>query len=105
LSAGGPIISPQVDAFGVAALLPHTLFARPLIVPTSSAIGITLGSELVHANLEADGETVADLAPGDRVTIKRADKPVLFARGGPLHYFSRLEQKLRWGVSIRGTSR
>ena len=42
LSAGGPIISPTVDAFGVAALLPHTLFARPLIVPTSSTIDITL---------------------------------------------------------------
>ena len=105
LSAGGPIISPHVDAFGVAALLPHTLFARPLIVPTTSTIGISLDSEIVHANLEADGEAVADLSPGDRVIIRRAAKPVRFARGGPLRYFSRLEQKLRWGVSIRGFSR
>jgi NAD+ kinase len=106
LSAGGPIISPRVDAFGIAALLPHTLFARPLIVPTSSTIEISIdSSESFHANLEADGEKVADLAPGDRVTIRRAAKPIRFARGGPLHYFSRLEQKLRWGVSMRGTSR
>lgn len=105
LSAGGPIISPHVDAFGIAALLPHTLFARPLIVPVTSTIGISLDSEIVHANLEADGEAVADLSPGDRVTIRRAAKPVRFARGGPLRYFSRLEQKLRWGVSIRGMSR
>lgn len=106
LSAGGPIISPSVDAFGIAALLPHTLFARPLIVPTSSTIEISIDStETFHANLEADGETVGDLAPGDRVTIRRAAKPLRFARGGPLHYFTRLEQKLRWGVSIRGTSR
>ena len=34
LSAGGPIIHPAVDALGVAALLPHTLFARPLMVKT-----------------------------------------------------------------------
>jgi len=34
LSAGGPIIHPAVDALGVAALLPHTLFARPLLVET-----------------------------------------------------------------------
>lgn len=106
LSAGGPIISPRVDAFGIAALLPHTLFARPLIVPTSSTIEISIDpSESFHANLEADGETVSDLAPGDTVTIRRAAKPIRFARGGPLHYFSRLEQKLRWGVSMRGTSR
>jgi NAD+ kinase len=105
LSAGGPIIAPSVDAFGIAALLPHTLFARPLIVPTSSTIEIKIDSESMHANLEADGETVADLSPRDRIVIRRAPKPVRFARREPLHYFSRLEQKLRWGVSMRGTSR
>jgi len=105
LSAGGPIISPHVDAFGIAALLPHTLFARPLIVPTNSTIEICVDSESIHANLEADGEMVANLSPRDRVLIRRAAKPVRFAHRGPLRYFSRLEQKLRWGVSIRGTSR
>ncbi|HEY1729497.1 MAG TPA: NAD(+)/NADH kinase [Candidatus Baltobacteraceae bacterium] len=105
LSAGGPIISPQVDAFGIAALLPHTLFARPLIVPTNSTIEICVDSESIHANLEADGEMVANLSPRDRVIIRRAAKPVRFAHRGKQRYFSRLEQKLRWGVSIRGTSR
>jgi len=105
LSAGGPIISPSVDAFGIAALLPHTLFARPLIVPTSSTIEIIVGSENVHANLEADGEKVADLPPNARVLIRRAAKPMRFAHDGPLRYFSRLERKLRWGVPIRRTSR
>ncbi|MBV8150917.1 MAG: NAD(+)/NADH kinase [Candidatus Eremiobacteraeota bacterium] len=105
LSAGGPIVAPSVDVFGIAALLPHTLFARPLIVGASATIGITLDSEIVHANLEADGETVSDLAPGDRVTIRRAPKPFRFARVAPERYFTRLEQKLRWGVPIRGFSR
>jgi len=105
LSAGGPIISPQVDAFGIAALLPHTLFARPLIVPTHMTIEICVDSESLHAALVADGEMVANLAPRDRVFIRRAPKPFRFAHHGQLRYFSRLEQKLRWGVSIRGTSR
>ena len=105
LSAGGPIISPSVDAFGIAALLPHTLFARPLIVPTHSTIQISIDSESISANLEADGELVANLAPRDRVVIRRAAKPFRFAHRGQFRYFSRLEQKLRWGVSIRRTSR
>jgi len=105
LSAGGPIISPRVDAFGIAALLPHTLFTRPLIVPTSATIDIRLDSENVRANLDVDGEIVGTLSPGDRVSICKAAKPMRFARRAPLRYFSRLEQKLRWGVSIRGTSR
>ncbi len=35
LSAGGSLIAPNVDAFGVVPLLPHTLFSRPLIVPAT----------------------------------------------------------------------
>ena len=45
LSAGGSIISPSVDAFGVVPLLPHTLFSRPLIVPAASLIEITCDAE------------------------------------------------------------
>lgn len=104
LSAGGPIISPRVDAFGIAALLPHTLFARPLIVPTSATIEISL-IEDTRGNLDTDGEVVATLSSQDRVSIRRAAKPIRFAHREPLRYFSRLEQKLRWGVSIRSTSR
>jgi NAD+ kinase len=101
LSAGGPIVSPNVDAFGVAALLAHTLFARPLIVPTSSTIGIRCDSEIAHANLEIDGRIVADLAPGDAVTVMRAPRPVKFARTRRGAFFARLEEKLQWGVPIK----
>jgi len=101
LSSGGPIISPGVDAFGVAALLPHTLFARPLIVPVTSTVEITVDSESVHANLDIDGTLASNLAPGDRVTVMRAPRPVKFARVSPNGFFSRLEEKLQWGVPIK----
>jgi NAD+ kinase len=101
LSAGGPIISPGVDAFGIAALLPHTLFARPLIVPTTSTIYITVDSESQHANLDIDGTLAGDLSPGDRVSVRRAPRPVKFARTRPDGFFSRLEEKLQWGVPIK----
>lgn len=101
LSAGGPIISPGVDAFGIAALLPHTLFARPLIVPTTSTIAITVDSESRHANLDIDGTLAGDLAPGDTVTVRRAKRPAKFARIRSDGFFSRLEEKLQWGVPIK----
>lgn len=101
LSAGGAIISPHVDALGIAPLLPHTLFSRPLIVPTSSRITITCDSEIDTANLEADGDVVSELGPGASVTIGRHPKTVRFARTSTLHFFSRLEEKMRWGVSIK----
>ena len=101
LSAGGSIISPQVDAFGVVPLLPHTLFSRPLVVPASSCITVGCDAELQHANLECDGDIVADLAAGDSVVIERYPKTVKFARVARLRFFERLEDKLRWGVSIK----
>jgi NAD+ kinase len=101
LSAGGPIVSPDVDAFGVISLLPHTLFARPLILPTSATIEISCDSEIAHANLEADGVFVADLSSGDKVTVVRGPRCVKFARTRPRAFFARLEEKLQWGVPIK----
>lgn len=101
LSAGGSIISPQVEAFGVVPLLPHTLFSRPLIVPANSSVTITCDSELVHANLECDGEVMSDLVPGASVVIERHPRAVRFARIKRMRFFERLEEKLQWGVSIK----
>lgn len=101
LSAGGPIIHPAVDALGVAGLLPHTLFARPLIVPSDATVEITCDGELMSANLETDGIVAADLRAGDRVTVRRSERRVRFARVRPGAFFARLEEKLQWGVPIK----
>ena len=101
LSAGGAIVSPRVEAFGIVPLLPHTLFSRPLIVPTNERIVVRCDDEMVTASLECDGEIVSDLAPGDSVEIARHPNNVRFARTTPLRFFERLEQKMRWGVSIK----
>jgi NAD+ kinase len=101
LSAGGPIIHPAVDALGVAALLPHTLFARPLLVQTDATIEITCDGELARANLETDGIIAADLRAGDRVVVSRAAQPARFARVRKRAFFRRLEEKLQWGVPIK----
>jgi NAD+ kinase len=101
LSAGGPIIHPAVDALGVAALLPHTLFARPLLVKTDATIEITCDGELSRANLETDGIVAADLRAGDRVVVARTAEPVRFARVRRRAFFTRLEEKLQWGVPIK----
>jgi NAD+ kinase len=101
LSAGGPIIQPGVEALGVAGLMPHTLFARPLIVSSAATIEITCDGELTRANLETDGFVAGDLRAGDRVTIRRAEKCVRFARVRRGAFFTRLEEKLQWGVPIK----
>lgn len=105
LSAGGSLIAPSVNAFGVVPLLPHTLFSRPLIVPASSQIEISCDSEIAKAHLECDGDVLSDIEPGSCVTVRRHPKTVRFARTTPLHFFERLEGKMLWGVSIKGPRR
>ncbi len=105
LSAGGSIISPRVDAFGIVPLLPHTLFSRPLIVPATSEIGIGCDSNVAHAHLECDGDVLAEIGPNTVVSVRRNPRTVRFARLSPLRFFERLEEKMRWGVSIKAATR
>jgi NAD+ kinase len=105
LSAGGSLIAPNVEAFGVVPLLPHTLFSRPLIVPSTSRIEITSDEESAQAHLECDGEVVSDVAPSSCVAIRRHAKRVYFARTAPLHFLERLEAKMLWGVSFKDPRR
>jgi NAD+ kinase len=101
LSAGGPIVAPNVDAIIVSALLPHTLFSRPLVVPSSSTIVVVCDAEQRGVTLEADGIVIDELQPGDRVTVSRNPLTVAFARRKPLDFFALLEGKLRWNAPVK----
>jgi len=102
LSAGGPVMAPTVDAFIVTALLPHTLFSRPLVVPTSSTIEIACDAETTGGiALEADGQVVDMLYGGDSVRVTKYPRNVRFARRAPLDFFAVLEGKLRWNAPVK----
>jgi NAD+ kinase len=101
LSAGGPILAPDVAAFGICALLPHTLFSRPLVVPDSSTIELLSHAEQEDVAFDIDGRTVDQVEPGERIVIRRYPLTVRFARRAPLDFFSLLEEKLRWNAPIK----
>jgi len=101
LSAGGPIMAPGLDAFGIAPINPHTLFSRPLVVSASEVINIEVPKDERGANLYVDGKREVDVPPGSVVEIKRAARPVKFVRLDERHFFVMLERKLHWGASIK----
>ena len=72
-------------------------------MPSDATIEITCDGEIARANLETDGNIAAELRAGDRVTIRRAEHPVRFARVRDGAFFKRLEDKLQWGVPIKST--
>jgi len=102
LSCGGPIIQPNVDALVMVPFCPHTLSDRPLVLPSSSEIRVTLdnagGSE---AHVVCDGESVARMAAGDVLTISLAKQPITLLHPREYNYYELLRSKLNWGRASR----
>jgi NAD+ kinase len=69
LSNGGPVIVWGVDAMAVTFVAPHSLDARPLVVPRGRDVEIVNRSVDVSVTALIDGHRFADLAPGDSVKI------------------------------------
>jgi len=105
LSAGGPILAPGLDAFGIAPICPHTLFSRPLVVSATETVRITVPRDAGGAHLYADGRQEADLAPGSSIEIAKAPHAAEFVRLDDRHFFRVLERKLHWGSSIKRSVR
>lgn len=100
LSAGGPIIQPCTDVFDISVICPHALSNRPIILPDSSLIKITVQHTHKKLLLAADGQDVEELGEGDAIRITRGEQPVTFLHLPGYSYFSVLRQKLHW----RGSS-
>jgi len=96
LSTGGPILQPGTNAFGINLICPHTLSNRPLVIPGSSIIEISVKASHKALILSVDGQDVEELSPGDIVRITRSEKPAFFLYPPDYSYFSVLRQKLHW---------
>ena len=98
LSAGGPIVVPGVDAIVVAAICPHTLAVRPLVVPAHVNVTVEpIPPWTEDVLVSFDGQVGTTMEPGDRLVVQRADRPVLLVRLGPEGFFARMRKKLHWG--------
>lgn len=101
LSAGGPIMQPELSAIGIAPICPHTLFSRPLIVSADETIAITISEEGSGTELFVDGQAVVELQGGATVQVVRAARPIEFVRLHSGYFFQTLERKLHWGMSVK----
>lgn len=77
LSAGGPIIEPTIESLLIVPLAPHRLGVRSLVLPSESVVKAVAKRS---AQLLADGDPVAVLAPGDAVQIQKAERPTRLIR-------------------------
>ena len=97
LSAGGPIIHPEMDALLISPICPHTLALRPLVVPAAAQVEIVLQTGDSEVYLTFDGQVGYPLRARDRVRVRRGARPVMMVRSRRRNYFEVLRRKLSWG--------
>lgn len=96
LSAGGPILHPDLDAIALVPISPHTLSNRPITVSATSKIEVSL-VQLDEAYASFDGQFQVDLAQNDKVIVARAMQGITLLHPADYCYFDMLRNKLNWG--------
>ncbi len=98
LSAGGPIISPQLEALLLVPMLPHTLTNRPIVLDAHSKVTITIADfNRINPRVSFDGQHHIDLTTDDQLIIQR-QKPLLRLIHPTSHdFYQVLRSKLHWG--------
>lgn len=99
LSAGGPILHPQVSALVLVPVAPQTLSNRPIALPSNSLLNITisgLGRVESGASVHFDMQALSDCQEGDRIDVRQSPYKVRFLHPQGYSYFSTLRSKLDW---------
>jgi NAD+ kinase len=96
LSAGGPILFPTADAIVLTPICSHTLTNRPIVIPASHRIEVTVHSDQ-EIMLTVDGQVGVGLRERDVVQIVKAAAHIRLVRFPQKDFFSVLRTKLKWG--------
>jgi NAD+ kinase len=92
LSNGGPVLVWGLDAMTITFVAPHSLHARPLVVPRGRALEVTNRTGDVSATVLVDGQQVHELAPGEAVEARLSEQRSLLATLPESTFFSRYRQ-------------
>jgi NAD+ kinase len=97
LSAGGPIVQPDVDAIVLTPIAPHMLTNRPIVIPAESLVRVQpMMDERDELFVTFDGQGGYELAAGDVVEIWCPPTRLRLLRPSTRSYFDVLRQKLKW---------
>ncbi len=98
LSGGGPIMHPSLEALCIVPICPHTLSNRPIVLPASQVIELSLSRGKAPAQISFDGRTKALISNQDTVRIKRNTQSVSLLHPKDYDYFQILRAKLSWST-------
>lgn len=100
LSAGGPILTPNLDAIALVPMFPHTLSARPLVISSDSQICLKFSQTNIDYEVSCDSQLVLPIKEGDEVIIKRSRQKLNLVHPTDYNYFNTLSSKLGWSKKM-----
>jgi len=101
LSAGGPLVYPNLQVLLVTPICPHTLTSRALIIPADDTVTIIVErdpDDIVRVTV--DGQLGFALQPGDEILVRRSPNPARIISVGGADFYDKLQTKLRWGDRV-----
>lgn len=101
LSAGGPILRKNLQAFIVLPLNPHTLTMRPVVDSADRVYEMVVERPNPGTTLVVDGRVLGQLQPGDRVRVERSAAQFKQVSAPGYTYYRALREKLGWGGRLK----
>jgi NAD+ kinase len=94
LSAGGPVVSPRVEAFVITPICPHTLASRSVVVHPDEPIEISVHSLHDQVRLSVDGQPGMKIQAEDRIFIQKSERVARLVRLGKRGFYELLRNRL-----------
>lgn len=96
LSAGGPIVTPGMNAFIINPICPHMLSNRPMVVSGNREIHIRFKELSDGCIVSFDGQQDTPVEPDTLINVRRAEHKVFLVRTKNSNFYSVLRNKLNW---------
>ena len=97
LSAGGPVVTPEVPVLQLAPICPHSLASRALVFSDRESVKVfpATANRMV---MVVDGNGGCYILPDDHIYIEKSVYPARFIRLRSPEFFRILREKLGWGL-------
>lgn len=101
LAAGGPILSPDLNALVITPICPHTISNRPIVLTADRKIEIQYISDYPPIEVRADGLDAFLMKSGETLTVQRSSRSFKRVNLNRHEYFATLRTKLAWSGKLR----
>jgi NAD+ kinase len=100
LSAGGPLVGPEIEALVLSPVAPHSLFSKSIVLPPATEILCTVVQDR-SAGVSVDGYDLGTVGPGDEIRVRRGPGTIRFVEISGRSFAARVKEKFHLSEDMR----